>query len=205
MDTGPCEAGRLADIDCYLDHVGWALAFRRDLACSPSAVWALLTEPALLQRWTPYTPDRNLGSPGPITMRITGNCRSDTFAATVIHAEPPAVLEYSWGDDRLRWDLEALPTGTRVTLQHTFATWEWAAEVATGWHLWFDVAEQLLDGCLAGPGGQQSESRYAWRDLHDAYAHKLICAGWHDVDPCPRRSPSVETAHRTEAARASVI
>ena len=54
-------------------------------------------------------------------------------------AEPPTLLEY--GD--LRWELEAVADGTRLTLWHKidrrFISWG-----AAGWHIAFDVLDRLL-------------------------------------------------------------
>ena len=37
---------------------------------------------------------------------------------TVKRAEAPRLLEYSWGGSDLRWELEPLGSGTRLTLWH---------------------------------------------------------------------------------------
>ena len=43
---------------------GFALAQTLELAASPAEVWAHLTDPALLARWSPIVPDRPLDSVG---------------------------------------------------------------------------------------------------------------------------------------------
>jgi len=183
-------------VDLRCGEHGWTLTLHRDLAHAPEAVWAILTEPSLLPRWTACTPDRHLGTAGAVTLRIAVGDSTDTRAATVIRADPPSLLEYAWPDDRFRWELH--PTaggGTRLTLGHTFTAWEWAAEVAAGWHLSFDAAERLLDPSRGtaspSPAGSASPSpagtRSPWQDLRDAYARRLIDLGWHDIEPRARR------------------
>jgi hypothetical protein len=38
--------------------------------------------------------------------------------ARVTRADAPKLLEYNWGDNDLRWELEAFGGGTRLTLWH---------------------------------------------------------------------------------------
>jgi uncharacterized protein YndB with AHSA1/START domain len=195
--------GRLAEIDCAAGDSGWTLSFSRDLAHPREQVWALLTEPSLLSRWTPLMPDRTLNPAGATTVTISEHGRTVSFEATVVRSEPPALLECTWPDDRLRWDLDAISTGTRVTLRHTFGSWEWAAEVAVGWHLCFEAADRVLGGGCAVAAATPGRSN-SWKVLHDAYAHKLIFAGWHDIDPCGGRparvAPPVDAAPGAPAA-----
>mgnify|MGYP003693826851 CR=1 FL=1 len=60
-------------------------------------------------------------------------------------AEAPKLLEYNWGGGDLRWELEPLGGGTRLTLWHNidrrFISWG-----AAGWHICFDVLERFLAG-----------------------------------------------------------
>ena len=84
--------------------------------------------------------------PGDATLTmIDGDERVD-MAATVRRADPPKVLEYTWGPDVLRWELTPTETGTRLVLRHTVAGEDWVPKVAAGWHLCLAVAETVLDG-----------------------------------------------------------
>ena len=60
-------------------------------------------------------------------------------------ADAPEVLEYN----DIRWELEALGGGTRLTLWHNidrrFISWG-----AAGWHICFDVLDRLLGGTPIG-------------------------------------------------------
>ncbi|RYZ10667.1 MAG: polyketide cyclase, partial [Myxococcaceae bacterium] len=80
---------------------------------------------------------------------------------------------YSWGQQDLRWELE--PTGangTRLTLWHNidrgFISWG-----AAGWHICFDVLDQLLSGDplgrIVGPDAMQ----YDWQRLSSEYAEQF--------------------------------
>ena len=80
------------------------------------------------------------------------------------------MLEYTWGGQDLRWELEALGRGTRLTLWHTIDR-RFISMGAAGWHICFDVLEHLLGGAPIGrlvagdalkfPGWQRLNAEYA--------------------------------------------
>jgi uncharacterized protein YndB with AHSA1/START domain len=167
------DPGPLADVDSHSADGGWALVFVRDLRHPIDKVWAALTEPGQLAQWAPYTTSRDLGSVGEATLTMIDGDIAEDLDATVTRAEPPTLLEYSWGTDLLRWELAATATGTRLTLEHTLKERDWAPKVAAGWHLCLVVAEHLLDGDPIGPIRGNEARDYGWEDLNQAYADKL--------------------------------
>ena len=80
-------------------------------------------------------------------MKLTtvGTPAPQVSETTVKRAEAPRLLEFSWGGNDLRWELEPLGSGTRLTLWHNidrgFIAWG-----AAGWHVCFDVLDRLLAG-----------------------------------------------------------
>jgi uncharacterized protein YndB with AHSA1/START domain len=121
----------------------WTLVLVRDLRHPPARVWQALTDPAHLFEWAPFDADRNLASVGPVKLSTVGT--PQVSESTVKRAEAPRLLEYSWGGNDLRWQLEPLDDGTRLTLWHNidrgFIAWG-----AAGWHLCFDVLDRFLGG-----------------------------------------------------------
>ena len=168
LDLGP-----LADVTLEPAGEQWTLIFVRELRQPPPAVWGALTDPAQLDRWSPFTAAGDLGRVGETTLTmIDGDVRQE-MPATVLRAEPPALLEYSWGDDVLRWELEPAGAGTRLTLRHTLAKPGMDAMVAAGWHLCFAVLQRLLDGDPAGVIRGRDALDHGWAELRDAYAQRL--------------------------------
>ncbi|MFD5318778.1 SRPBCC family protein [Streptomyces sp. NPDC127098] len=151
----------------------WTLVFTRDLAHPVEKVWAALSEPDQLAAWAPYTADRDLSAPGEATLTMIDGDSPEGLKATVLRAEPPALLEYSWGEDVLRWELTPTATGTRLTLRHTVADREGLARAAAGWHLCLDVAERLLDGAPIAPIRGMAALDFGWEALRDGYAERL--------------------------------
>lgn len=173
MNPADFEPGPLAEVDCRATGDRWTVVFVRDLHHPPQKVWAALTEPAQLQEWAPFTADRDLGRAGEATLTMIDAGTTVDQAATVRRAEAPTLLEYTWGDDVIRWELAPTAVGTRLTLRHTVEAPDWVPKVAAGWHLCLVVADRLLAGRPVGPIRGEDAKNYGWQALHDAYAEKL--------------------------------
>jgi uncharacterized protein YndB with AHSA1/START domain len=171
------DPGPLAAVAAEDDDGRWTLVFTRDFRHEPEKVWAAITEPAQLARWSPFIVDRNLGSAGDATLTMIDGAERVEMTAMVRRADPPTVLEYTWGDDLLRWELSPIATGTRLVLRHTVAGDHWIPKVAAGWHLCLVVAETVLDGEPIGPIRGGDAMNYGWQDLHDRYADRLGIEG----------------------------
>jgi uncharacterized protein YndB with AHSA1/START domain len=163
----------LADVEAHEEGDQWTLVFVRDLRHPPAAVWAALTDPARVREWAPFTSDRDLGAAGEATLTMIDGDVAQELLATVRLAEPPSLLEYTWGTDLLRWELEPTGTGTRLTLRHTLADREWVPKVAAGWHICLVVAERLLDGAPIGPVRGAAALDHGWDQLNEEYGEKL--------------------------------
>ncbi len=128
------------------DGAKWTLVLVRDLRHPPAMVWKALTDPEELRGWAPFDSDRNLGTVGTARLTTAGAPGPHVTEAQVKRADAPQVLEFSWGAQDLRWELEPLAgNGTRLTLWHNiergFMSWG-----AAGWHVCFDVLDRLLAG-----------------------------------------------------------
>jgi uncharacterized protein YndB with AHSA1/START domain len=173
MNRTGFDPGPLAEASYHAEGDRWTLVFVRVLPHPRERVWAALCEPDQLSQWAPFDADRALGSPGPATLTMVDGDTREAMPADVVRAEPPALLEYTWGDDRLRWELEAMGDGTRLTLRHTVDDRPLLTKLAAGWHLCLVVAERLLDGEPVGVIRGSEAMDYGWQELHDAYAAEL--------------------------------
>src|SRR6185312_8487479 len=97
----------------------WTLILVRELRHSPEKVWQALTDPAHLREWAPFDADKSLNAVG-TTVKLTtvGAPTPHVTETTVTRADTPRVLEYNWGGQDIRWELEAVGDGTRLTLSH---------------------------------------------------------------------------------------
>ncbi len=165
--------GPLAATECEATGDRWTLVFVRELPHAPEKVWAALTEPGQLSQWAPFTADRDLARTGDATLTMIDGDTSVDLPASVRRVEPPTLLEYVWGTDRLRWELAAVGAGTRLTLRHTVEDRASVPRAAAGWHICLIVAEHLLDGRPIGPIRGADARNYGWDELHDRYAEEL--------------------------------
>ncbi len=173
MNRRTFQPGPLADVTYEADGERWTLVFVRDLRYPPATVWAALTDPARVAEWAPYTADRDLGTTGDLTLTMIDGDTAQELPATVLRAEPPALLEHTFGPDLLRWELAATATGTRLTLRHTVRDKDFTPKAAAGWHICLDVAEHLLDGDPVGPIRGRDALDHGWAELNEAYAERL--------------------------------
>ena len=161
-DPGPAR-----EVKVRKDGEKWTLILVRDLRHPPEKVWQALTEPEHLREWAPFVTDGSLGSVGTVNLTWIGTPQG--LETRVTRAEPPRLLEY--GD--MRWELEPLGAGTRLTLWHSidrrFVSWG-----AAGWHICFDVLERLLAGEAIGIiVGAAAMNLPAWRRLVGEYAKQF--------------------------------
>lgn len=95
------------------------------------------------------------------------------MGAAVTRADAPRLLEYNWGGGDMRWELEAVGGGTRLTLWSDINR-RFIAMGAAGWHICFDVLERLLGGTPSGRiVGGDALTFGGWQRLHTEYAKQF--------------------------------
>ena len=167
------EPGHAAGAEVRKEGERWTLVLVRELRHPPAKVWEALTEPAHLREWAPFDADRSLAAAGPAKLTTVGAPAPQVTDTTVHRAEAPKLLEYSWGGQDLRWQLEPLGTGTRLTLWHNIDR-RFIAMGAAGWHVCFDVLERLLAGEPIGRiVGMDAMKFEGWQRLNAEYAKQF--------------------------------
>lgn len=153
------------------DGDAWTLVLVRELRHPPAKVWRALTDPEHLREWAPFDADRNLGSVGAVKLATVG--MSQVPESRVTRADEPRVLEYDWGGQVLRWELEPFGAGTRLTLWHQIDR-RYISMGAAGWHICFDVLERFLAGDPIGRIVAGDALKFAgWQRLHAEYAKQF--------------------------------
>jgi uncharacterized protein YndB with AHSA1/START domain len=160
----------------------WTLILVRELRHSPEKVWLALTEPGHLREWAPFEADGNLGAAG-TTVKLTavGAPTQQVSETTVTRADAPKVLEYKWGGNDIRWELEAFSGGTRLTLWHNIDR-RFISMGAAGWHICFDVLDRLLSETPVGRIVGSEAMKFGWQRLNAEYA-KQFGVGTPDFRP----------------------
>jgi uncharacterized protein YndB with AHSA1/START domain len=156
------------------DGEKWTLILVRELRHSPEKVWHALTDPAHLREWAPFDADRSLGTAG-TTAKLTAVGAPTPYVSEtrVTRADAPKALEYNWGGFDMRWQLEALGGGTRLTLW-TNIDRRFISMGAAGWHICFDVLDRLLSGTPIGRiVGPEAMKFGGWQRLNAEYAKQF--------------------------------
>jgi len=155
------------------DGENWTLILVREMRHSPEKVWQALTDPVHLREWAPFDADRSLATVGPVKLTTVGAPSQQESETRVTRADAPKLLEYDWWGKQIRWELEAIGSGTRLTLWHNidrgFISWG-----AAGWHICFDVLDRHLSGTPIGRivGGEAMKFG-GWQRLNAEYAKQF--------------------------------
>src|SRR6478736_575926 len=116
-DRAQYAPGPASGAEVRKDGENWTLILVRELRHSPGKVWQALTDPAQLREWAPFDADGSLDTVGTkVNLTTVGAPTLHVSETTVTRADAPKRLEYKWGGFDMRWELEALGGGTRLTL-----------------------------------------------------------------------------------------
>ncbi|ARP87888.1 SRPBCC family protein [Bordetella genomosp. 9] len=173
--------GPAAGMQVRKDGEKWTLVVVRELRHAPEKVWKAITEPEHLREWAPFDSDRSLGTVGTARLSTVGAPVSQTSETRIKRAEAPRVLEYTWGDNDMRWELEPLDGGgTRLTLWHNIDR-GFISMGAAGWHICLDVLDRALSDRPVGRIVGMDALKFGdWQRLNAEYAKQfgLEPASW---------------------------
>jgi len=161
--------------DATLETTGTRPAVRleRTLRQPPAVVWRALIDCEELAAWFPcdiLTEEWKVGAALRFVFR--GGEWHD-LEGTVLEYDEPRVLAYTWGDDVLRFELEAAREGTRLVLINEVDS-PAAARNAAGWESCLD----RLEGRTPPPDG--------WQERFERYVAAFEPAIGHQDGP-PQR------------------
>src|SRR5262245_56161160 len=106
-------------------------------------------------------------------MLATCGPQQPQVAATIVkRADASRLLEYSWGGNDIRWELEPLGNGTRLTLWHKINS-GFVSMGAAGWHICFDVLDPFLAGQPIGRIVAGEAIKFGWQRLNAEYAEQF--------------------------------
>jgi uncharacterized protein YndB with AHSA1/START domain len=166
--------GAASGADVRKDGDKWTLVLVRDLRHPPAKVWEALTEPEHLRQWAPFDSDGSLATVGTAKLTTVGAPTPLVSETQVKRADAPKLLEFNWGGQDVRWELEPLGGGgTRLTLWHNIDR-NWISMGAAGWHVCFDVLDCHLAGRPIGRlVGPEAMKLGGWQRLNAEYAKQF--------------------------------
>jgi uncharacterized protein YndB with AHSA1/START domain len=167
------QPGPAAGAEVRKEGDKWTLVLVRELRHSPAKVWQALTDPAELREWAPFDTDRSLAAVGTVKLTWVGAPAYEVPDTQVTRADAPKLLEYRTGDTEMRWQLEPLGKGTRLTLWHNIDR-RYISMGAAGWHISIDVLDHFIAGepigRIVGPDAMKFEG---WQRLNAEYAKQF--------------------------------
>jgi uncharacterized protein YndB with AHSA1/START domain len=166
------KPGPAAGAEIRKDGENWTLIVVRELRHPPAKVWRALTDPAQLREWAPFDADRSLGSVGPVRLSTVATPKPVISDTHVTRADAPRLLEYRWGENDMRWELEPLDGGTRLTLWHNIDR-RFIAMGAAGWQICLDVLDRFVGGDPLGRIVGGDAMSFEWQRLHAEYAKRF--------------------------------
>ena len=170
---GPASGARIQKDRGPNGEEKWTLVLVRELRHSPEKVWEAITDPAHLREWAPFDADGSLGTVGSTVKLSTVRAPTPHVTETTVRrADAPKVLEYNWGVQDIRWELEAFGGGTRLTLWHSIDR-RFISMGAAGWHICFDVLDRLLGGTPIGRAVGPEAMKFGWKRLNAEYAQQF--------------------------------
>ncbi|HVQ31388.1 MAG TPA: SRPBCC family protein [Vicinamibacteria bacterium] len=166
--------GAASGAEVRKDGEKWTLVLVRDLSHPPAKVWKALTDPEELREWAPFDSDQNLGTVGTAKLSTVGAPTTLVSETQVKRADAPRVLEFNWGGQDIRWELEPRgDSGTRLTLWHNIDR-RYISMGASGWHICFDVLARFLAGRPVGRTvGPEAMKVEGWQRLNAEYAQQF--------------------------------
>jgi uncharacterized protein YndB with AHSA1/START domain len=123
------------------------LRFERRFAHSRDKVWRALTESGQLRQWFVEVLDYDRSelsfAPGAALTFVAGGLPAGR--GRVLACEEPALLEYTWDDEILRWELSVADGGCLLVFTNVVADGGTAAAVDPGWDLGLKRLADALD------------------------------------------------------------
>ncbi|WP_340008924.1 SRPBCC family protein [Paenibacillus sp. FSL K6-0276] len=157
----------LANIAKSDEH--YVARFERQLKHSATEIWSFLTENEKLALWFAELRIEDLREGGLIKFDM----QNGTFEEmTITELQLHSVIEFTWAEDSVRFELYPNSEGCLLVLSETILTLTpHTPRDLAGWHVCLDVIQHLLDGTTL-------ESRDAeWKIWYEQYREALSKLG----------------------------
>ncbi|MFD0590927.1 SRPBCC family protein [Paenibacillus sp. GCM10027627] len=124
-------------------ETGYAARFERHFHHSVEKVWAVLTDNAKLKQWFPELHIDELRKGGVIKFDMGGGTFEEL---AIVEVSNYSILEYTWGEDRVRFELYPELNGCLLFLHETIHRMtDHTPRDLAGWHVCLNVIEALLN------------------------------------------------------------
>ncbi|MFI4935931.1 MAG: SRPBCC family protein [Caulobacterales bacterium] len=115
----------------------WEIRIVRQIPRPVEQVWAALTIPERLEDWLGQRADLDLRVGGRYFVWFVGE-GDNAVRGVITEYEPPRLIAYDWNFGVVRWELEAVAGGCRLTFSQTGLNAWWLLGGSAGWHVFVD-------------------------------------------------------------------
>ncbi|AZN38745.1 SRPBCC family protein [Paenibacillus albus] len=124
---------------------GYTARFERAFNHSVQQVWAYLTDNELLSTWFSELRVGELREGGSMKFHMPGG--GDVLEMPILEMKLQSVLEYTWGEDVVRFELYPEVAGCKLVLIEKLSKLiDHTPRDLAGWHVCLEVIGALLDG-----------------------------------------------------------
>lgn len=122
---------------------GYTARFERNFKYSVEKAWAMLTENDELSKWFANLRIDDLREGGIIKFDMQDGSFEEM---EILELKTYSVLEYTWGEDKVRFELSPDPEGCRFVLTEKInVITNHTPKDLAGWHVCLEVIQALLD------------------------------------------------------------
>lgn len=140
---------------------GYTAVFERKLQHPREEIWAMLTDNNQLKKWFPELQAEELKNGGKFKFEMGDGSFEEM---EILGFEKPAILEYTWGNDIVRFELNELKGGTELILIEKISEiTDHTPKDLAGWHVCLNVIGRLLDGVKNGSRKEE------WTNWYEEY------------------------------------
>ncbi|MBT2688708.1 SRPBCC family protein [Bacillus sp. ISL-47] len=137
---------------------GYTATFVRNLEHPREKVWEMLTDNNQLKKWFPELQADELKKGGAFKFDMGDGSFEEM---EILGFEQLAILEYTWGDDIVRFELDEENGRTKLKLiEKINEITDHTPRDLAGWHVCLDVISRLLDGNSIGSRKEEWEKWY---------------------------------------------
>jgi uncharacterized protein YndB with AHSA1/START domain len=158
-------------------HGDPVVTFERTFPHPADAVWAAITDSQQLEKWFPTTVEFETLAPGsPITFEFTQDHDNQypSMSGEFLEVEPQRRLVFTWGDDKLTFELDPQQSGAacRLSFSVVLDSQDKAARDSAGWESCLD----MLALTAAGETPPRPMPSDDWRTYYEEYKRQGLPA-----------------------------
>ncbi|AIE79557.1 Aha1 domain superfamily [Bacillus cereus] len=144
----------------------YVVKFERQFAYTVEEVWSVLTENSKLKKWMSNLQIESLKTGGIIKFDMMDG---SFINIDILECQVNAVLEFTWGKDRVRFEIHKEENSTLLLLkEYIHVLTDHTPKDIAGWHICLDLFSAVLEG------EEKEFSKDKWKQWFKIYKDKVL-------------------------------